>query len=78
MSDRLGKEAMNRVAKEVGHRPTVRTIDIGKAQPTGKEETKCDGDTQKRGKGRTESKHHPPEGETLQTALAPNPKRPKN
>lgn len=71
--DRLGEEAMNSVAKEVRHRTTVRTMDIGDVQPEGREETKYGGDMQKRGKGRKESKHHQSEGETLQTAQAPSP-----
>jgi hypothetical protein len=75
--DSLGEEEINSVAKEVRHRTTVRTMVIGDVQPEGKEETKYDGDTQKRGKGRKESKHHQSEGETLQTAQAPSLKRPQ-
>jgi hypothetical protein len=77
MMDRLGEEAINSVAKEVRHRTTVPTMDIGDVQPVEREKNKYDGDTQKRGKGRTESKHHHSETETSQTAKAPSPNRPK-
>ena len=77
MINRVGEDAMNKMTMEGRQRTTARTMDMEDIHTVEREETEYDGDTQSRGKERTESKDHRSEDETLPTVKATSPKRPK-
>ena len=56
--DSEGEEVLNEVGMVEGQKLMVRKTDVDEFHMSGREEMNYSGDTQGRGKGRTESGHH--------------------